>query len=147
MSTRRILKGPGHRPKSLARRRFMELLNKGVSTRADCREIGVCRQTGQNWKNRVTVIRKNRPVKHVPPLHPLSTRLISPAFYLRLNGLLSRIFSVRGWGRPRLDPGLVDPLQRLVVSCAVTRMHRACIDPLMRMCVPPFAGNDLKPQS
>jgi len=80
LSTRRIPQGPGRRPKSLARRRFMELLNKGVSIRAACREIGVCRQTGQNWKNGVTVIRKDGSVKHVPPLHPLSTRLISPRF-------------------------------------------------------------------
>jgi len=58
----------------------MELLNKGVSIRAACREIGVCRQTGQSWKNGVTVIRKDGSVKHVPPLHPLSTRLISPRF-------------------------------------------------------------------
>ncbi len=58
----------------------MELLNKGVSIRAACREIGVCRQIGQNWENGVTVIRKDGSVKHVPPLHPLSTRLISPRF-------------------------------------------------------------------
>ncbi len=58
----------------------MELLNKGVSIRATCREIGVCRQTGQNWENGVTVIRKDGSVKHAPPLHPLSTRLISPRF-------------------------------------------------------------------
>ena len=66
MSTRRIPKGPGRRPKSLARRRFIKLLNKGVYIRAACREIGVCRQTGQNWKNGVTVTRKNGSVKHVP---------------------------------------------------------------------------------
>ncbi len=87
-STRRISKGPGRRPKSTVRRRFMELLNKGVSIRAACREIGVCRQTGQNWKNGVTVIRKDGSVKHVPPLHPLSTRLISPRFLSKAERVL-----------------------------------------------------------
>ena len=69
MSTRRIPKGPGRRPKSLARRRFMELLNKGVSIRAACREIGVCRQTGQNWKNGVT------PVMSAPQSRQLRNRV------------------------------------------------------------------------
>lgn len=50
-STRRIPKGPGRRPKSLARRRFVKLMEQGWTVRGACREIGVCRQTGQTWKN------------------------------------------------------------------------------------------------
>lgn len=48
MSTRRIPKGPGRRPKSLARRRCMELLAQGWSLNAACREVGVVRTTGHN---------------------------------------------------------------------------------------------------
>jgi IS30 family transposase len=58
----------------------MELLSQGWSIRAACQEVGVCRATGQTWKNGTSVIRKDGTVKHVPPLNPLSTRLLSPRF-------------------------------------------------------------------
>jgi len=41
VSTRRIPKGPGRRPKSLARRLFMEMITKGGSIRAAFRELGI----------------------------------------------------------------------------------------------------------
>jgi len=83
LSTCRIPKGPGRRPKSLARRRFVKLMEQGWTVRAVCREIGVCRQTGQTWKTGSTVVRKVGTVKHIPPLNPLSTRVISPRFRIR----------------------------------------------------------------
>ena len=80
MSTRRIPKGPGRRPKSLARQQFMELLAQGVPLRVACLEVGVSRSTGQIWKNGTTVPRRDGTVKVVPPLEPLAVRPISPRF-------------------------------------------------------------------
>jgi len=68
------------RPKSLARRRFMELLSQGWSLRAACREVGVCRATGHNWKNGANVRQKDGTVKRVAPLSPLMHRELSPRF-------------------------------------------------------------------
>lgn len=58
----------------------MELLAEGWSMRAACREVGVCRTTGHNWKNGTTIRLKDGTVKVVPPLEPLSTRVISSRF-------------------------------------------------------------------
>ena len=80
LSTRRIPKGPGRRPKSLARRRFMELLAQGWSLSAACREVGVVRTTGHNWKNGAKVRLKDGTVKLVPPVDPLSVRALSSRF-------------------------------------------------------------------
>ena len=67
MSTRRVPKGPGRRPKSLARRRFMELLAEGWSMRAACKEVGISRSIAHIWKNGTTVRLKDGTVKVVPP--------------------------------------------------------------------------------
>ena len=80
MSTRRIPKGPGRRPKSLARQRFLELLAQGVPLRLAAIEVGVSRSAAQIWKNGTTVRRKDGTVKIVPPLEPLAVRPISPRF-------------------------------------------------------------------
>jgi Helix-turn-helix domain/zinc-finger of transposase IS204/IS1001/IS1096/IS1165/Helix-turn-helix domain of transposase family ISL3 len=80
LSTRRVPKGPGRRPKSLARRRFMELLAEGWSMRAACKEVGISRSIAHIWKNGTTVRLKDGTVKVVPPLEPSSTGVISPRF-------------------------------------------------------------------
>lgn len=80
MSTRRVRKGPGRRPKSQARRQFLELMAQGWSLRAACREVGVSRSAGQRWKNGARVRRPDGTVIVVPPLEPLAVRQISPRF-------------------------------------------------------------------
>lgn len=80
MSTRRVPKGPGRRPKSLARQQFMDLLANGWSLLAACREVGVSRSAAQIWKNGTTVCRPNGTVRVVPPLEPSAVRPISPRF-------------------------------------------------------------------
>ena len=80
MSTRRVRKGPGGRPKSEARRRFVELMAQGWSLRAACVEVGVSRSAGQRWKNGARVRRPDGTVLVVPPLEPLAVRQISPRF-------------------------------------------------------------------
>ena len=48
-SSRRVKKGPGRRPQSAKRQRFMQLRERGWSIRAAAREVGVSRSTGTNW--------------------------------------------------------------------------------------------------
>jgi len=76
MSTRRVRKGPGRRPKSEARRRFVELMAQGWPLRAACAEVGVSRSAGQRWKNGARVRRSDGTVLVVPPLEPLAVRQI-----------------------------------------------------------------------
>ncbi|WP_434812411.1 IS30 family transposase, partial [Microbacterium sp. bgisy189] len=50
------------------------------SMSAAAREVGVSRSAANIWKNGTTVRRKDGTVKIVPPLEPLSVRVISPRF-------------------------------------------------------------------
>jgi hypothetical protein len=45
---RRVKKGPGRRPQSAKRQRFVELRGRGWSIMAAAREVGVSRTTGNN---------------------------------------------------------------------------------------------------
>jgi len=47
-SMRRVKKGPGRRPQSAKRQRFMELRALGWSIRAAAREVGASRSAGNN---------------------------------------------------------------------------------------------------
>lgn len=80
MSSRRVPKGPGRRPMTEKRRRFLELMAQGWTLRGACRELEIHRSTGQLWKNGTTVRRKDGTVKVVPPLEPLTVRVISSRF-------------------------------------------------------------------
>lgn len=79
-SSRRVRKGPGRRPQSAKRQRFLTLLSQGWTLAAARREVGVSRSTGHNWRNGHTVRLKDGTVRFVPPLDPLTTRVISPRF-------------------------------------------------------------------
>lgn len=65
---------------SQKRREFLELLARGLSMRAACRELGIARSTGHIWKNGTVGRLKDGTVKVVPPLEPLAARIISPRF-------------------------------------------------------------------
>lgn len=47
-SSRRVKKGPGRRPQSAKRQRFIELRERGWGADAAAREVGVSRSTGRN---------------------------------------------------------------------------------------------------
>jgi len=49
LSSRRVKKGPGRRPQSAKRQRFVELRERGWSILAAAREVSVSRTTGNNW--------------------------------------------------------------------------------------------------
>lgn len=79
-SVRRVKKGPGRRPQSAKRRRFMELRARGWSIRAAAREVGVARTTGTNWASGYKTYRKGGIVGWVPPLDHLAVRQVSARF-------------------------------------------------------------------
>ena len=79
-SSRRVKKGPGRRPQSAKRQRFMELRERGWSILAAAREVGVSRTTGNNWSRGYKIYRRGQVVGFVPPLERLAVRQISPRF-------------------------------------------------------------------
>ena len=79
-SSRRVKKGPGRRPQSAKRQRFMELRERGWSIRAAAREVGVARTTGTNWACGYKTYRGGKVVGFVAPLERLAVRQISSRF-------------------------------------------------------------------
>jgi transposase, IS30 family len=79
-SSRRVKKGPGRRPQSAKRQRFMELRERGWSILAAAREVGVSRTTGNNWTRGYKTYRRGQVVRFVPPLERLAVRQISSRF-------------------------------------------------------------------
>jgi transposase, IS30 family len=75
-----VKKGPGRRPQSAKRQRFMELRARGWSVRAAAREVGVSRTTGNNWARGYKTYRKGKLVGFVPALDRLAVRQISARF-------------------------------------------------------------------
>jgi IS30 family transposase len=58
----------------------LKLLAQGWTLAAARREVGVSRSTGHNWRNGHMVRLKDGTVRFVPPLDPLTTRVISSRF-------------------------------------------------------------------
>ena len=76
-STRRVKKGPGRRPQSAKRQRFMELRARGWSIVAAGREVGVSRTSANNWARGYKTYRRGAVVGFVPALDRLAVRQIS----------------------------------------------------------------------
>src|SRR5215218_4704010 len=79
-SLRRVKKGPGRRPLSAKRQRFMELRGRGWSILAAAREVGVSRTTANNWSRGYKRYRHGQVVGFVPALERLAVRRISSRF-------------------------------------------------------------------
>jgi IS30 family transposase len=79
-SSRRVKKGPGRRPLSAKRQRFMELRARGWSIRAAAREVEISRAAAANWTRGYKVYRRGQVVGFVPPLDRLEVREISTRF-------------------------------------------------------------------
>lgn len=79
-SSRRVKKGPGRRPQSAKRQRFMELRARGWSIRAAAREVGVSRSAATNWTRGYKTYRNGVAVGFVPPLDRLAVREISSRY-------------------------------------------------------------------
>ena len=67
-SVRRVKKGPGRRPQSAKRQRFMELRARGWSILAAAREVGVSRTSGANWARGYKTYRNGEVFGFVAPL-------------------------------------------------------------------------------
>jgi transposase, IS30 family len=79
-SSRRVKKGPGRRPQSAKRERFVELRARGWSVMAAAREAGVSRSSGANWARGHKVYRNGVVVGFVAPLDRLAVRQISTRY-------------------------------------------------------------------
>ena len=79
-SSRRVKKGPGRRPQSAKRERFVELRARGWSVLAAAREVGVSRSSGANWARGHKVYRNGVVVGFVAPLDRLAVRQISTRY-------------------------------------------------------------------
>ena len=125
-SSRRVKKGPGRRPLSDHRRRFMELRERGWGVRAAAREVGVSSAAGQNWAAGYKVVRRGE-IVFVPPLERLAVRCISSRFLsvderieiadLHVQGVSVREIARRWGGLPR----------RCHESCAATPAPAATV--------------------
>lgn len=79
-SIRRVKKGPGSRPQSAKRERFMRLRDQGWSIAAAAREVGASRTAGHNWARGYKTYRDGAVVGFVPALDRREARQISPRF-------------------------------------------------------------------
>lgn len=79
-STRRVKKGPGRRPQSAKRQRFVQLRARGWSVLAAAREVGVSRTCGANWARGYKTYRNGQVVGFVAPLDRLAVREISARY-------------------------------------------------------------------
>jgi transposase, IS30 family len=75
-----VKKGPGRRPQSAKRQRFVELRERGWSILAAAREVGVSRTAGNNWSRGYKTYRHGQVAGFVPALERLAVRQISARF-------------------------------------------------------------------
>ena len=80
LSSRRVKKGPGRRPLSAKRQRFVELRERGWSIAAAAREVGVSRTAGHNWSRGYKTYRHGQVAGFVPGLDRLAVREVSARF-------------------------------------------------------------------
>ncbi len=73
-SSRRVKKGPGRRPQSAKRRRFMELRERGLGIDAAARAVGASRSAGRNWANGYKQYPAGDVVRVVPAGSPRGAR-------------------------------------------------------------------------
>src|SRR3954463_3253469 len=79
-SSRRVKKGPGRRPQSAKRQRFMELRARGWSISAAGRQVEVSRTSANNWARGYKTYRRGEAVGFVPALDRLTVRQISDRY-------------------------------------------------------------------
>jgi IS30 family transposase len=80
LSSRRVKKGPGRRPQSAKRQRFMRLRQQGWSIRAAARAAGVSRASGNRCSSGYKTYRHGQVTGFVPALDPRAMREISARF-------------------------------------------------------------------
>jgi transposase, IS30 family len=79
-SSRRVKIGPGRRPQSAKRERFVELRARGWSISAAGHEVGVSRTAANNWARGYKTYRRGEVVGFVPALDRLAVRQISDRY-------------------------------------------------------------------
>ena len=100
LSSRRVKKGPGHRPQSAKRHKFLELRERGWSFRAAAREVGVSQSSATNRATGFNVYRNGKILWFMPPLNKLLKRQTDARFLwqderVEIAGLRLKALSVR----------------------------------------------------
>lgn len=80
MTSRRVKNGPGRRPLSQQRARYMALRAQGIPIRRAGREAGVSRTTARNWEHGYWQYRGAEKSQWIPPLDRLEVRAVSPRY-------------------------------------------------------------------
>jgi IS30 family transposase len=75
-----VKKGPGRRPQSAKRQRFLQLRAQGWSIRAEAREAGVSLASGNRWSTGYKTYRNGQVTGFVPALDPRVMRQVSARF-------------------------------------------------------------------
>jgi transposase, IS30 family len=75
-----VKKGPGRRPQSAKRQRFMELRSRGWGIMAAAREVGVSRTAGNNWSRGYKTYRDGQVTGFVAALDRLAVRQVSARY-------------------------------------------------------------------
>jgi IS30 family transposase len=125
LSTRRVKKGPGRRPLSAKRQRFLQLREQGWSIRAAAREAGVSRASGNRWSTSYKTYRHGVVTGFVPALGPRALRQISARFLSQDERV--EIADLRAGGhehpadRRAVRPGTVDGLAGAAPQCDRSR--------------------------
>lgn len=124
-SIRRVKKGPGRRPQSAKRRRFMELRGRGWGISAAAREVGVSRTAANNWAFGYKVYRKGQLVGAVTPVDRLAVREISARYLSQDERIMIADLHHAGLSLRKIAAQLGRALQRCLGSCAVTGARTA----------------------
>jgi Helix-turn-helix domain len=131
-SLRRVKKGPGRRPLSAKRQRFMELRGRGWSILAAGREVGVSRTTANNWSRGYKTYRHGQVVGFVPALERLAVRRISSRFVSQEERIEIADLRHAGLSIRAIAQRLRRAASRSHVKCAATPLATAAIVPSRR---------------
>ena len=120
-SSRRVKKGPGRRPQSAKRQRFMELRARGWSVRAAAREVGVSRSAATNWSRGYKTYRNGVEVGFVPAAGPAGGSPDQHAIPVPGRAHRDRRSARSGLSLRAIADGSVGRRRRSRGSCAATR--------------------------
>ena len=118
-SSRRVKKGPGRRPRSAKRQRFMEPRARGWSVRAAAREVGVSRSSGSSWLRGHKTYRNGVVVGFGTPLD----RLAVPQTVVRPTDLFETTCSLLDRSRQSISATLLLPAVLVGSRCLMS--HKA----------------------
>jgi len=142
-SSRRVKKGPGRRPQSAKRQRFMELRARGWSISAADREVGVSRTSANNGARGYKTYRRGEAIGFVPALDRLAVRQISDRYLSEEERIGIADLRRAGLTIRQTPPSLIGHRRRYPGSCAAIAAETASTG----RSKPPLGGPTQSPSS